>query len=243
MAANTNEICGVWISYLEFDAVAKGKSQSAFTANIDEMFSTIAQSGLNTVYVQVRPFGDALYPSQYFPWSYILTGTEGQDPGYDPLSIMVKKAKNIGLASRRGSTLPRACGWLHPKSIARRIWRQRRRMRRNLAVRYNGGLFYNPACQDARDLITQGVVEIVKNSTWTAYTSTIIFTRRPTRPSTARITPPIPMSGGKLRLADRRRQNVDKLVKQVYQAVQKPTERDVRHTARRAIWTSITTRK
>ena len=27
-----------------------------------------------------------------FPWSHILTGTQGQDPGYDPLAIMCEMA-------------------------------------------------------------------------------------------------------------------------------------------------------
>ena len=36
--------------------------------------------GLNTIIVQVRPFGDAIYPSKYFPWSHLLTGTQGQAP-------------------------------------------------------------------------------------------------------------------------------------------------------------------
>ena len=27
--------------------------------------------------VHVRPFGDALYPSAYYPWSHLLTGTQG----------------------------------------------------------------------------------------------------------------------------------------------------------------------
>ena len=34
--------------------------------------------GINTVYVQVRPAGDALYPSTMVPWSKVLTGIQEQ---------------------------------------------------------------------------------------------------------------------------------------------------------------------
>ena len=52
---------------------------------------------MNTLIVQVRPFGDAFYRSSLFPWSHLLTGTQGQDPGYDPLKYMVKTAHENGL--------------------------------------------------------------------------------------------------------------------------------------------------
>ncbi|MEG1774525.1 MAG: hypothetical protein RR320_06705, partial [Oscillospiraceae bacterium] len=62
-----NEVSAVWISYLEFLTAAQGKTKAQFTANIEEMFAVSADYGLNTVFVQVRPFGDALYASDIFP--------------------------------------------------------------------------------------------------------------------------------------------------------------------------------
>lgn len=55
----------------------KQKSRSEFESAISKAFSNVANDGYNTVFVQVRPFGDALYDSDLFPWSYTLTGTEG----------------------------------------------------------------------------------------------------------------------------------------------------------------------
>lgn len=63
---------------------------------------------MNTLIVHVRPFGDALYPSKYYPWSHILTGTQGEDPGYDPLSYMVEAAHKAGLEFH---------AWLNPLRI------------------------------------------------------------------------------------------------------------------------------
>ena len=48
--------------------------------------------GMNRVIVQVRPFGDAIYKSKYFPWSKYISGKQGRNPGFDPLKIMVEVA-------------------------------------------------------------------------------------------------------------------------------------------------------
>ena len=47
--------------------------------------------------VQVRPFGDAIYKSKYFPWSKYISGKQGRSPGYDPLKIMVDVAHKNGM--------------------------------------------------------------------------------------------------------------------------------------------------
>ena len=45
--------------------------------------------GINTVLFQVKPDGTALWPSKILPWSDMLTGAIGEDPGYDPLQFML----------------------------------------------------------------------------------------------------------------------------------------------------------
>jgi uncharacterized lipoprotein YddW (UPF0748 family) len=51
----------------------------------------------NAVVVQVRPTADAFWPSPYEPWSEYLTGTRGQDPGWDPLAFLVAESHKRGL--------------------------------------------------------------------------------------------------------------------------------------------------
>jgi uncharacterized lipoprotein YddW (UPF0748 family) len=47
----------------------------------------------NAIFVQVRPNGDAFWPSEYAPWSEWLTGNRsGADPGWDPLEFMIEEA-------------------------------------------------------------------------------------------------------------------------------------------------------
>src|SRR5262249_50360650 len=45
----------------------------------------------------VRPAADALYASSLEPWAAWLTGTQGRDPGYDPLAFAVAEAHARGL--------------------------------------------------------------------------------------------------------------------------------------------------
>ena len=94
----SGEVQAVWFSYLDLSGMVKNQTASSFRSAIGAAFSNVANDGYNTVFVQVRPFGDALYESDYFPWSYLLTGTEGVDPGYDPLAIMVEEAHSRGLS-------------------------------------------------------------------------------------------------------------------------------------------------
>ena len=59
--------------------------------------------GLNALILQVRPAGDALYPSSLEPWSETLSGEQGRPPGiagepaYDPLAFWVAEAHRRGI--------------------------------------------------------------------------------------------------------------------------------------------------
>jgi uncharacterized lipoprotein YddW (UPF0748 family) len=54
---------------------------------------------LNAVILQVRPSADALYPSTLEPWSEFLTGTQGKppEPMWDPLQTWINEAHKRGL--------------------------------------------------------------------------------------------------------------------------------------------------
>ncbi|MCV2462472.1 family 10 glycosylhydrolase, partial [Streptomyces sp. ICN988] len=64
---------------------------------------------LNTVMFQVRPAADALWPSPYEPWSQYLSGSQGRDPGWDPLGTAVQEAHARGLQLH---------AWFNPYRVA-----------------------------------------------------------------------------------------------------------------------------
>ncbi|MFV0498284.1 MAG: glycoside hydrolase family 10 protein [Candidatus Fimivivens sp.] len=217
---SVDEVRGIWISYLDFHAMARDQNRSSFTSNIDNAFSTIADYDLNTVFVQVRPFGDAMYESKIFPWSYILTGDEGIDPGYDPLEIMVTIAKKYDL---------RIEAWLNPYRVlavgsTRELSSsnpavQAIKKGKDTAISYNGGIFYNPASNSARALITQGVVELVENYDIDGIHFDDYFYPTVDMAFDANYYSDYCAQGGELSQADWRRENVNTLVRQVYAAV------------------------
>ena len=87
--SRNEEFRAVWIAYYDFDD-SKGMNKTDFTDYVATMFENVASWGMNAVVVHVRPFGDAMYKSEYYPWSEYASGKQGVNPGYDPLKIMVE---------------------------------------------------------------------------------------------------------------------------------------------------------
>ena len=87
----------VWVSYLEWQQVDFSTPET-FSGDIAVILDNIRDLGATVVLAQVRPFGDALYPSSYYPFSHLCTGQQGRDPGYDPLALLVQAAHDRGLA-------------------------------------------------------------------------------------------------------------------------------------------------
>ncbi|TCV06276.1 uncharacterized lipoprotein YddW (UPF0748 family) [Samsonia erythrinae] len=69
------------------------QQQSALKNKLDNLENL----GINTVFFQVKPDGTALWPSQLLPWSDMLTGKIGEDPGYDPLAFLLDEAHKRGI--------------------------------------------------------------------------------------------------------------------------------------------------
>jgi uncharacterized lipoprotein YddW (UPF0748 family) len=91
---HTRELRGAWIATvynINFPS-GTGLSADAARAELDALVQTAADAGLNALFFQVRPEGDALYASELEPWSRYLTGTQGSDPGYDPLAELLERA-------------------------------------------------------------------------------------------------------------------------------------------------------
>ncbi len=65
--------------------------------DVRNIVSKAADANFNTLLFQVRGQADAYYDSQYEPWADRLTGTLGQDPGWDPLATAIEEAHAAGL--------------------------------------------------------------------------------------------------------------------------------------------------
>jgi len=218
-ASSKEETKAVWVSYLEYQTILTGKTEKQFKNSVKNMFANMASDGFNTVFVHVRSHSDAMYDSDIFPWSVYCTGTEGENPGFDPLEIMVEEAHNAGLkieawinpyrvkntadTSKISKENP-AYGWLDTEKVV---------------VLEGTGIFYNPADKDVIELVVSGVEEIVKN-----YAVDGIHFDDYFYPTTAESFDKThyneyKSSGGTKKLAAWRRENVNTLIKKVYSAI------------------------
>ena len=207
------EYRAMWVSYLEWQQF-DFSSAEAFRAGAEEMMANCADLGLNTVIAQVRPFADALYPSQYFPWSHLCTGTQGQDPGFDPLSILIETAHAQGLELE---------AWLNPYRVQLNASLPGQLAENNPAVtspelvkQAGEGLYFDPSSATVRQLIVDGVTEIVTNYDVDGIHFDDYF--YPTTEASFDEAE-YAASGTSLSLEDWRRDNVNQLVKAVYDAI------------------------
>ena len=155
------EMRGVWVSYMELSMENESsKTQKAFEDKFTEIAQKCRESGFNTLIVQVRPFCDALYKSSYFPWSHILTGTQGENPQYDALQIMCNICKENNLKIH---------AWINPYRVSsnetpKKLSDNNPYIKNSeIGIKTDNGIFLDPSNETAQQLICDGVKEIAEN--------------------------------------------------------------------------------
>ena len=155
----SEDMKGIWVSYITLDMQNSDKSEDAFKSKIEEIINTSKESGFNTLIVQVRPFCDALYKSSYYPWSHTLTGTQGENPLYDPLQIMCDMCHDNGLKIH---------AWINPYRVSSSETPSQLSDDNpyikdpTIGFEHNGNIYLDPSNQKAVRLIVNGVTEIVR---------------------------------------------------------------------------------
>ncbi len=119
-------------------------------------------NGMNALFVQVRPSGDAFYPSKLAPWSEYLTGEQGKPPRpyYDPLDFMINATHDRNMEFH---------AWINPFRTISHV-RFSNVSEDNIARRkpewtyqYGNTVYLNPGIPAVRDHLTQVVLEIARN--------------------------------------------------------------------------------
>ena len=93
------EMRGLWIATVaNIDWPSRtGLSADAQRAELNDILDRAVAAGLNTIIFHVRPAADAVYASSIEPWGAMLSGTQGINPGFDPLEYAVTQAHARGL--------------------------------------------------------------------------------------------------------------------------------------------------
>lgn len=217
-AVKTDEVRAMWISMLDYAQYTTGKDEAGFREAFASIVDDCAALGLNTLFVHVRPYGDAMYPSAYFPWSSYASGTQGVDPGYDPLAVMLELAHAKGMQVH---------AWLNPLRICRDEAMQQTLAEDNIGLLWwneqngrvciaDGGLYYNPASDAVHTLVLNGIAEILEH-----YDVDGIHFDDYFYPTTDEEFDDLDYAayqrdGGTMSLADWRRDNVNRLVRAVH---------------------------
>jgi uncharacterized lipoprotein YddW (UPF0748 family) len=152
---------GMWIASV---ANIDWPSQPTLTprqaqAELTGLLDTAVGWRLNTVFLQVRPTADAMWPSPHEPWSEWLTGVPGQDPGWDPLDFAVHEAHERGLQLH---------AWFNPYRVAMHDDPAQladghpARQHPEWVVPYGGRLYYNPGIPEVRAFVQDAMIDAVE---------------------------------------------------------------------------------
>lgn len=91
-AAASKEMRGIWVSVFDFPKLGlNASSESQFVKNAGQFLSDAAGNGVNTVFLHVRAFDDAIYPSKIFRRNQYVSSA------YDPLKLMIQEAHKRGM--------------------------------------------------------------------------------------------------------------------------------------------------
>ena len=223
------EMRGVWIATV---ANIDWPSSTSLTmaqqkAELVDLLDRAANGGFNTVVFHVRPAGDAVYASALEPWASMLTGTQGTDPGYDPLAFAIEEAHARGLELhawinpfRAGNTRDTA------KFAANHVFMARR----DLARIYGSQVWMDPGEAAVQDRSMAAVLDIVSRYDIDGIHADDYFYPYEERDAQNRIigfpdTTTWTKSGTVLSIGDWRRANIDRFVERLYREVHqtKPT--------------------
>jgi uncharacterized lipoprotein YddW (UPF0748 family) len=139
----------------------KGLSAHEQQEQFVKLLDVLKDVGMNAVIVQVRPAGDAFYPSSYEPWSEYLSGKQGQspEPYYNPLTFMIAQARQRGLEFH---------AWFNPYRVSMNdkfLFADTHPIYAHPEwfVKYSGKWYYDPGQPEARKFVLQSIMETVKH--------------------------------------------------------------------------------
>ncbi|MFJ4871709.1 glycoside hydrolase family 10 protein [Streptomyces sp. NPDC088757] len=155
------EFRGMWlatVSNIDWPS-APGLTADQQRAELLVHLDTAVERRLNAVVLQVRPTADALWPSPYEPWAACLTGTQGRDPGWDPLGTAVVEAHARGLQLH---------AWFNPYRVAnhtdpaRLVASHPARRHPEWVLPYGGKLYYDPGLPEVRRFVQDAMLDAVR---------------------------------------------------------------------------------
>ena len=103
------ELRGVWFSTVANIDLPKIETVEKYQEFLLGVIKKVKEYNMNTILFQVRPTNDALYQSDLNPWSAWITGEQGKYPGFDVFGWFVEEAKKEGITTH---------AWINPYRVS-----------------------------------------------------------------------------------------------------------------------------
>lgn len=159
----TEEFRAIYVSYIELEKYFKGKKEEEGKKNVELMVEKMKKAGFNQILLQVRAFSDSVYSSVLFPYSLKIVENETDSYPFDLLAYFIEVAHNNEMMVH---------AWINPYRI-RSSSDTSTITSLNPAYPYlntrvvqvidDKGIYYNPARSEVKNLIIDGVKEIIDN--------------------------------------------------------------------------------
>lgn len=218
-AAPKHEYRAVWLTVIEnldwpSEQTAVPFSEDMQKNELRNILDSLKALNVNCVMLQTRVRGDLIYPSRLEPFSYLFTGVPGSSPGYDPLAFAIEECHKRGMQLHAWVvTLPLGkdehIAMLGEKALPHRD--------RDLCTRYGGAWYMEPGNPATSAYITGIVKEIVSN--YDIDGIHLDYVRYPDKTDGYPDTELFRKYGGGLSLAQWRRSNITRIVRDVYACV------------------------
>ena len=213
------EMRAAWIATVSNIDMKAGMSKTKYTQWVQSTLDKLKANNFNTVIFQVKPLNDALYPSKLAPWSSYITGkTQGTNPGFDPLQIMLDEAHKRGLELH---------AWVNPyrvtmasQSLSNLAANNVARKNSNWVVKYGKQYYLNPGLPEVQNYLLSTIEELVRNYDIDAVHMDDYFYPYKIKGETFQDQQTFKKYGGSFKnIEDWRRNNVNQLVKKIYASI------------------------
>lgn len=158
--AAEKEMRAAWVSTVyNLDWPKTKNNATKQKQELTQLMDKLKGCGINTIVLQVRPESDTLYKSSINPWSKYLTGTQGKDPGYDPLAFAIQEAHKRGMELH---------AWMNPYRVTSSgtnlnslVSSHPARKNPSWVIKYNNKMYYDPGNPAVVDYLVKTVKEVV----------------------------------------------------------------------------------
>jgi uncharacterized lipoprotein YddW (UPF0748 family) len=217
------EMRGVWITTVFGSDFPKhiGTNSYAQKEQMRQLIDSLAAAGINSVFFQVRPSGDAFYQTHLAPWSEWLTGVQGRapEPFYDPLALLIEHCHLHGIEAH---------AWLNPYRATHNIEKTQPhdshllKSRPDWILTYGKKRILNPGLPQVRQHIVEVVKDLIIRYDLDGIHFDDYFYPYPEKDlSINDLNTYVQYNERQLALDDWRRDNVDKLIRDVSETIQK----------------------